>query len=188
MGKTWFTSDTHFGHANIIRYCARPFADAREMDAALVANWNALVQPGDTVWHLGDFAYRSARPPGELLRRLSGTKHLLWGNHDGEETRAHRGWASSQPYAELSVEGERLVLCHYAFHTWKGAGRGALHLFGHSHGRMPGNAQSCDVGVDAWDYRPVGLAEIKRRLQTLPSMVHEDHHGPGRDERTVIVP
>ena len=49
MTTTWFVSDTHFGHANIIRHCSRPFADAGEMDAAMVANWNALVRPDDDV-------------------------------------------------------------------------------------------------------------------------------------------
>ena len=177
MTRTWFTSDTHFGHANIIRYCQLPLQDGRERDWAMVANWNAVLQPDDVVWHLGDFAFRNARAPMDYLRRLHGTKHLVWGNHDGEECRQAPGWTSSQPYAELSLDGERLVLCHYAFRTWNRAGRGSLHLFGHSHGRMPGNAQSCDVGVDVWDFRPVALADIKRRLKTLPPMVHEDHHG-----------
>ena len=53
---TFFTSDTHFGHENIIKYCNRPFTSTEEMDKALISNWNKVVKPEDTVFHLGDFA------------------------------------------------------------------------------------------------------------------------------------
>ena len=53
---TWFTSDPHFGHANIIRFCDRPFDDVQAMNDALVHRWNAVVQPEDTVYVLGDVA------------------------------------------------------------------------------------------------------------------------------------
>ena len=76
MAKTWFISNTHFGHANIIKHCARPFATAEDMDAALIANWNALVRADDDIWHLGDFSYRSARPLADYLRRLNGRSIL----------------------------------------------------------------------------------------------------------------
>lgn len=179
----WFTSDTHFGHAAIIRLCGRPFASVEEMDATLVANWNAVVRPGDEVWHLGDFAYRNAQPAASYLHRLNGRIHLVWGNHDREETRRLPHWASSQPYAEISVGGQRLVLFHYALRVWNKAHRGALHLYGHSHGRLPGDRQCCDVGVDnpAWGYRPVRLDEIARFLATQPERKAADHDGDGAE-------
>ena len=71
------------------------------------------------------------------------------------------GWASVAPYMELEVDGARLVLCHYAFRTWRDMARGALNLHGHSHGRLHPQARQYDVGVDAWDFRPVTLAELK---------------------------
>jgi calcineurin-like phosphoesterase family protein len=179
MPRIWFTSDTHFGHDNIINHCARPFESASAMDAALIANWNAVVAPDDEIWHLGDFCYKSAQSPSDYLRRLNGRKHLLWGNHDSEQARAAPGWASSQAYAEVTVEATRLVLFHYSLKTWHRVGRGALQLYGHSHGRMTGDRQSCDVGVDAWDFRPVSLDAIKARLATLPPFVPVDHHGAG---------
>lgn len=58
MSKTWFTADTHFGHSNIITHCSRPFASVDEMDRCLTANWNAVVQPDDDVYVVGDFAFR----------------------------------------------------------------------------------------------------------------------------------
>ena len=178
MGKTWFTADTHLGHANIIKHCDRPFATVQEMDAALVATWNAVVRAEDDVWHLGDFSYRSARSPADYLRRLNGRKHLVWGNHDDAQAKSAPGWASSQAYAETTVDGTRLVLFHYGMRTWRGVGRGAIHLYGHSHARLPGDSQCCDAGVDAWDYRPVGLPEIMAHLGTLPARVSADHHEP----------
>ncbi len=159
----WFTSDTHFGHANIIRFCNRPFESADAMNEALIARWNDRVAPDDTVWHLGDFSWRDPRP---YLSRLNGHKNLVIGNHEPMAS-VHAGWSSVQSYKELTVDGAFIILCHYGLRVWNQSRRGALHFYGHSHGRLPGDSQSCDVGVDCWDYRPVGLDEIRQHLSTL---------------------
>lgn len=156
-----FTSDHHFGDARRLGIDRRPFASAAEMDAAMAANWNAAVAPDDEVWHLGDLTRWS--DPGRiaaLLASLNGTKHLLVGNNDGPATLAQAGFASVRHYAEIEVEGRRLVLCHYPFRTWNGMGRGALDLHGHSHGRLTPIPRQHDVGVDVHGFRPVRLAEI----------------------------
>nr|MDJ0948647.1 metallophosphoesterase family protein [Alphaproteobacteria bacterium] len=167
MSKIWLTSDTHFGHAGIIRISDRPFRDVGEMDRALIANWNAVVRPEDEVWHLGDFWHKGERAPGHYLARLNGRKHLVFGNHDGETSQATQ-WESVQDYKELVVDGQRLVLFHYGLRVWHGCKRGSWMLYGHSHGGLPGNSQSLDVGVDCWNYLPVDLAQIRARLATLP--------------------
>jgi len=77
----FFTSDTHFGHENIIKYCKRPFANAAEMDKALIRNWNRVVGPHDLVYHLGDFAVGGG-PAGPYLDQLNGRIILIHGNHD----------------------------------------------------------------------------------------------------------
>lgn len=179
MSRTWFTSDTHYGHANILHYCNRPFATVEEMDASLVANWNAVVGPDDDVWHLGDFCMGGAEAAAGYLRRLHGRVHLVWGNHDRSEVRGMTGWASSQAMMEVTVEGTRIVLLHYAMRVWPCSHHGTLHFYGHSHGTLPGDSQSSDVGVDnpAWGYRPVGLAEIRRHMRTLPERAPPDRHG-----------
>jgi calcineurin-like phosphoesterase family protein len=166
--KTWFTSDSHFGHTNIIRHCDRPFTSVEEQDATLIANWNALVRPNDDIWHLGDFAFRNSKAAASYLARLNGRKHLIWGNHDSDETRGLSGWASSQPMKEIKVDGIRITLLHYAMRVWPASHHGAIHLYGHSHGALPGDRQSLDVGVDVWDFRPVTLPEIQVRLASLP--------------------
>jgi len=179
MKRTWFTSDTHFGHANILKHCNRPFSSAAEMDGEMLARWNAVVRPEDIVWHLGDFAFRNARSPSDYLRRLHGTKHLIVGNHDHQATLSAPEWASVERLAEVTVDGIRIVMCHYGMRVWPRSHHGSLMLYGHSHGNLPGDRQSLDVGVDVWDYRPVGLDQIRERLATLPERRPPDHHGRG---------
>lgn len=158
-----FTADTHFGDHRTLNIHRRPFANAGAMDAALVAGWNAVVGVYDTVWHLGDFARRASDAAG-LLGALHGTKHLVRGNDDDDVTAAAAGWASVSAYAEIEVDDRRLVLCHYAFRSWNGQGRGALNLHGHSHGRLKPAPRQFDVGVDARDYRPVTLDALLGRI------------------------
>ena len=155
-----FTADTHFNDPRILKIDRRPFADLAAHDAALVEAWSAAVQPGDTVYHLGDFAKGTATGKAALLARLAGTKHLITGNNDDAETRALAGWASVADYAEIEVEGRRLVLCHYAFRTWNGMAKGVLDLHGHSHGKLKPAPRQYDVGVDTFPFRPVALATI----------------------------
>lgn len=155
----FFTADTHWGDHRTINIARRPFANVAAMDAALVANWNAVVGPEDEVWHLGDVAWRPADVPG-LLARLHGRKHLIRGNNDPDATVAAAGWASTHDYHELEVEGRKLVLCHYPFRSWNGQGRGALNLHGHSHGRLKPMPRQFDVGVDPRGFRPVTLADL----------------------------
>lgn len=157
----FFTSDTHFGDPRVLRIDKRPFKTIPEHDEALVTRWNEAVAPRDEVWHLGDFALHvRAKRIEDLLSRLHGRKHLIVGNNDGPETLSAKGWASVQAYAELECDGSFLVLCHYAFRTWKNMGRGWIDLHGHSHGRLKHQTRQFDVGVDVWDYRPVTIERI----------------------------
>ncbi len=158
----FFTADHHFGQGAARGLFQRPFADTVEMDTAMIERWNATVGPADTVWHLGDLAIRFSRERIEaLLARLNGTKHLIAGNNDPAATREAVGWASVGDFAEIVVDGTPLVLCHYALRVWNGQGKGAWNLHGHSHGRLQPLTRQADVGVDAFDFRPVPLETIK---------------------------
>ena len=170
----YFTSDTHFGDPRVLRIDKRPFASIPDHDEALIALWNETVGPEDEVWHLGDFALhvRDERID-ELLAALHGRKHLITGNNDGPTTLAARGWKSVQAYAEIKIGTTALVMCHYAFRTWKNMGRGWIDLHGHSHGKLKPQTRQYDVGVDAWDYRPVTIETIlaSRRRPKPPAAV-----------------
>lgn len=82
MGKVYVISDTHFNHANIIKYCNRPYATVPEMNEALIKNWNSVVTNEDTVYFLGDFALGKRDNIIEIGNQLNGHKILVMGNHD----------------------------------------------------------------------------------------------------------
>lgn len=80
--KVFFTSDTHFNHANIIDFCKRPFGSVEEMNEALIANWNRVVSKDDIIFHLGDFCFGGSEVWNSILDRLNGKIYLILGNHD----------------------------------------------------------------------------------------------------------
>ena len=168
MTNIWFTSDTHFGHKAIIRFCKRPFFSVEDMDETLIQRWNERVKPGDVVWHLGDFAFHKSKEQLiTLFNRLNGDKCLITGNHDHTDTRRLL-WANTKALTTLNLDKVPVVLCHYGMRVWDRSHHGSLHLYGHSHNTLPGDNQSLDVGVDCWDFRPVNIDEIRARLKTLP--------------------
>lgn len=182
MSGVWFTSDQHYNHVKVIDYCRRPFKHVEEMNEALIANHNAVVKPGDRVYMLGDFALgRDAKAAVDIARRLAGQKFLVFGNHDDSfrTELAESGafvWCKDLHY--LKVGDVKAMLCHYAMLTWRGAYKGTWMLHGHSHGSLSPDARSkrVDVGVDAWDYRPVSLEQVAAVMATK-TFEPVDHHG-----------
>jgi calcineurin-like phosphoesterase family protein len=186
MSNIWFISDTHWGHANIIKYSNRPYADVQEMNEALIDNWNALVKPEDTVWHLGDFAFMSITEFKSVLRRLNGKINVVLGNHDKlitenrDELLTQGNIVSIQNYAEVQIGKKFLVLFHYGQRVWNKSHHNSIHLYGHSHGSLPPYGRSVDVGVDCKEitpeYRPINLEEIFKYMEKR-SKKQVDHHG-----------
>jgi calcineurin-like phosphoesterase family protein len=157
----YFTADHHFGDSRARTFYRRPFASVDEMDEAMIRRWNTVVESEDEVWHLGDVAVRQpADRVASLLSALNGHKHLVVVNNDGDAVTACAGWRSVEAYAELLIDGIRLVLCHYPFRTWRDMHKGAINLHGHSHGRLKPLTRQCDVGVDVCDFRPIRLGDI----------------------------
>lgn len=167
----WITADTHFNHANIIRYCNRPFNSIEEMNEVLIYNWNAVVKPGDVVYHLGDFGFGRAKGINctedvkNLLKRLNGCINLILGNHDEQNfnSKTKGLFQSTALMRDVTINNQRIVLCHYAMRTWPGSNRGSWQLYGHSHGKLldDPNLLSIDVGVDCHNFRPINFDEIK---------------------------
>ena len=173
----WFTSDTHFWHANVIAYCKRPYQTVSEMDERLTENWNQAIRPDDTVYHLGDFTLAGQGQAKVYFARLNGRIFVVPGGHD-------KHWISKGEY--LSKSGhpvmilpplqtikvsipdldkpQVLVLCHYAMRVWDRSHYGSWHLYGHSHGNLPPFPNSLDVGVDNWEYVPISLGRVVNEI------------------------
>jgi calcineurin-like phosphoesterase family protein len=162
----FFTADTHFKHANIIKYCSRPFASAEAMTEQLIANWNATVGYDDTVYHLGDFAFCNDGEAKAIADRLNGNIVLVLGNHDRRIAR-HIGSLFGNRFVEiykdpikLQLDGYTVTLGHYpidVFDTdWM--------LHGHCHGTNPVKSNMLDVGVDVHKYRPVSFDAVATHM------------------------
>lgn len=185
MQNIFFTSDTHYGHANVIQYSNRPYDDVREMNESMIDNWNTIVQPGDLVYHLGDFAFTTPEEATKIAKRLKGQKYLVWGNHDKKlrkDADFMSQWIWAKGMAEIKVGDQKIVMCHYAMLTWNQSHRGAWNLHGHSHGSLKEDWYSLrtDVGVDCWNHYPVTFDELKT-LMAAKTFKPIDGHGR-RDE------
>jgi calcineurin-like phosphoesterase family protein len=207
MKDVWFTSDTHFGHSNIVKYSARPFLnDAGEIDIEahdhqLVHNWNNLVKPKDDVFFLGDFCYRNKEGAEHIREKLNGTIYFIEGNHDSSAFQIRNSFAWYKNLHAVKVNGQEIVLCHYAMRVWNKSHHGVWHLYGHSHNSLPdiSTSLSFDVGVDATamrlsgkvqgepcggcrpeDYRPLHFDEVAKIMGTKVFQPI-DHHGKRED-------
>jgi calcineurin-like phosphoesterase family protein len=185
--KIWFTSDTHFGHKNIIRYADRPFKSVEQMDAMLIKNWNEVVDYDDDVYHLGDFSLTTPERTLRILEQLNGNIHLIKGNHEKsvlQKSYTKEKFVWIKDYFELKVNDtdapgnlRTIVLLHYAMKVWNKSHHGAFHLYGHSHGSLPDDPKSLsfDVGVDSHNYRPISYEEVKR-IMSKKTWKPIDHH------------
>ena len=163
--NTYFTADPHFHHANIIKYCGRPFKDIKEHDEMLIVNWNSVVMPGDVIYIVGDFGFGDLE---KILKRLNGTKILVIGSHDKDTLKYPKHFAKISPLIEVTIEGQPIVLCHYAMRVWGRSHYNSWHLYGHSHGRLENFGKSFDVGVDCHNFFPWSFKEVKQKMSTLP--------------------
>jgi calcineurin-like phosphoesterase family protein len=176
-----FTGDQHNGHQKLADMRGLP---VRDMEELLIVNHNSVVRKHDRVFHLGDVFYRcEPKRKRAIFEKLNGSHHLIIGNHDDSDTISGLRWAVPPQQMMLLKSGDtRLCLMHYAMRVWPGMHKGALHLYGHSHNRIPADSLSCDVGVDAWDLFPVTLPQIKARLALAPPHADaETQDGPDND-------
>ena len=152
----WVVSDTHFGHANIIRYCGRPFASVEEMDETLIARWNEVVKPEDHIYHLGDVAVSQATLH-RVMPCLRGHKRLILGNHDN-----HAPMGDYAKYFQKILVWrlfKPFILTHVPIHR-ESFGRATVNVHGHIHEKPPYTDDYRNVCVERIDYRPLALEEL----------------------------
>lgn len=176
MSKIWFTADTHFGHTNIIKHCSRPFLTSEEMDLQLLDNFQSKLRKGDILYHLGDVGW-SSFPMEEWFSKLECKEvHLILGNHDSPQIKwSTLCWKGTEK--SLRVGDQSLDLYHYPQRSWKHKGKGGIHLFGHTHGKLSDLDRSMDVGVDTNNFFPYELDEILERTKGRPIYREDDPEG-----------
>lgn len=185
----FFTSDTHFSHTNIIKYCDRPFANTDRMDEYIIARWNETVSPEDTVFHLGDIALGPIDKSLPKVARLNGHKIAILGNHDRPFMRMGKPdedeWFAkyNAVFQEVwhwkggvvRLNGEDFYASHFPYtgdHTPEDrhaderpfdAGMPLIHGHTHTTDRLTFSSKGTPqihVGQDAWAFRPVSEDQI----------------------------
>ena len=171
--KLFLTSDSHYGHFNICKYCHRPFQSRSEMDQTLIKNWNVVVPEDGIVVHCGDFMLphnEDIKEYNKYLNQLHGRVLLLRGNHDI----ASLDWVSDKliavrDQAMIVVDGVKIFAQHYPCAAFNGD----YHVYGHIHTLADGTCygvdgdatkvmrkNTYDVGVDQNGYTPVSYWQL----------------------------
>jgi calcineurin-like phosphoesterase family protein len=161
------TSDIHFGHANIMKFCPESRAfdnDVNKMNEAIIRNWNAMITPQDHTYILGDVAFCNWQDAVKYMNRLNGTKTLIVGNHDSKLIKSQEFrdcFVNFFDYHTINVDKTKVVMFHYPIAEWDQMHRGAVHLFGHLHGgKNDMEKYRCmDVGMDTNYCRPYRLSD-----------------------------
>lgn len=177
-----FTADEHYNHRRILEYSKRPFGSIQEMDAELIRRHNAVVGPEDTVIHAGDFTLAGPQFARRILEQLQGRHVFVRGSHDKWLRKAQSPvlFDPVHEILELVIEGQPVVVCHYAMRVWPKSHYGSWQLFGHSHGRLPPLGKQLDVGVDCHDFAPVSwhkVVEIMKTREDNPNLVKRPRRG-----------
>jgi calcineurin-like phosphoesterase family protein len=158
MSTTWFTSDIHFGHTNIIKYTNRPFKNINHMNVELIKSWNERVKKEDTIFFLGDFCFGDSN---DYKKKLQGNIIFICGNHDyTNKLNTH--------ITGIAIEfgGKEIWLTHnpenynpeYSINFV-----GHIHALWKFHKKEDGTIL-VNVGVDVWNYKPINFREIMKEL------------------------
>ena len=199
MSTVWFTADPHFGHANIVKYCQRPFLNEAERqksaedprgnwkvsresidrhDETLLQNINSRVQPNDQLWILGDFCLGKFDEAKRFVDRIA-CKNLkfIWGNHDHPSIEPL--FQRTEHQAMIKIQGQNIFLNHYPMRTWDKRFHGSWSLYGHVHDRLTKIDQqessllTKDVGVDACDYYPISFDQLQTYMRPRIAVFQE---------------
>ena len=172
MSKFFVTSDQHFNHENIIKYCNRPFSSVEEMNEEMIKRWNTVVSKDDTVFVLGDFFMGRLTEIKDILLRLNGHIMLVEGNHDKDNKIAtmtsYGNIKNLGPLFSMNYRGIDIVMGHYPIDfdlrdMVSKTSKKMVFLYGHIHNLAPkGLDRGCfyHVGVDTNDFTPVDLDSI----------------------------
>lgn len=167
----FFTSDTHFFHDNIIKFCNRPFANVIDMNETLIQKWNNKVSKNDIVFHMGDFIFGNKENWEIIIPRLNGKIYFILGNHDYQNIRGIKycnfEFLGDMLQIKIKDIKQEIFLSHYPLLTWPGLDRNSWNIHGHVHltpttqDKLKLHPQQYDVGVDNNNYLPVSFKELE---------------------------
>jgi calcineurin-like phosphoesterase family protein len=165
MSNTFIISDTHFSHTNICRFLRedgtplRPWDDVDAMDEAMVNNWNSVVRPNDTVYHLGDVVIN--RRALQILDRLNGSKRLILGNHDIFD---HSDYTKYFKRLHGSHKLNNLLLTHIPVHVDSVPKWALANVHGHIHAQDVNHPLFYNVSVENINYTPISLEDLQQKI------------------------
>ena len=160
----FFTADLHFDHDAIRRHCNRPFSTVDEMNENMIQNWNSVVpKQKSLVFVIGDFAWKRHL---HFLMSLNGKKILIKGNHDKASQEVYNNFTEVHNLVTKVINKKKINMCHYCMSVWPCSNYNSIHLYGHSHGRIPEYEDSykMDVGVDVWNFFPVSFEVMEYKM------------------------
>lgn len=163
--RIWFIGDTHFGHRNIIRYCARPYDSIESMESALIANWNNVVGKEDRVFMLGDFALCGKEKIIEIGNKLHGKKVLILGNHDGASLKTYYEAGFEMVSRFPIVFQEFFILSHEPQYVQSNGVY--VNIFAHVHDNpefTSVSSRSFCTSCERINYTPVSFKYIKEQM------------------------
>lgn len=158
MARTFFIGDTHFGHK--LMESQRPFATLVEHDRQLIQRWNAVVEPGDRVFHLGDVVMNRCYLP--LVEYLNGKKELVLGNHDGWRPQELLDVGFVRLHGATEFKG--FILTHIPVHESQFS-RFRANIHGHLHSKVLIDLKYICVSAEQINYTPTTLEEVEARLK-----------------------
>ena len=174
MINTFVSADHHFGHANVLRLCNRPFDTVEQMDLVFIELWNSVIGQNDLVYYLGDFTLNNEAFARSIFRQLNGMIHILanpW-HHDKRWLKKGLYYTASQeivvyapPIQVVTVEKVKVTFCHYPLAEWEASYHMGVHLHAHCHGNLPRIANRLDVGVDVHNYYPILFEDAVKLAQ-----------------------
>lgn len=180
----FYTADPHFGYEPLV--AGRPFASVAEMDEAMIAAWNGVVGPADTVYLVGDIGWNGGHVPCRTLARLNGRKHLIRGNHDTgflDAPLLYRYFETVTDFLEIDDGNDHIFLSHYPILYSKPKGymiHGHLHGSGQFHEILSAMPRLLNAGVDINGFAPVTLAQLienNARFYSQPMESMSYHRG-----------
>lgn len=160
MRNIYVISDTHFNHANILKFTDdkgkifRPFSSVDEMNETMVENWNAVVRDQDIIYHLGDVYLTGGASVNQLFKRLRGRKRWIIGNHDNPYDQMLRKHFQKAGIWRVWKE-EKLIFSHVPIH--ESSLRGFVNVHGHIHQNESPPGPYVNVCVEKTDWGPVSI-------------------------------